>query len=136
MEAALRKLVVRTVDGAAIAGFGREQDLGEQIRILDRKGKEQAFSADTVKAVFFVKDFAGDSKSQDLQFLSHEDPPAEVWVRLELCDGEILECRVRNDADLLFSPGIHVWPSDRHSNYTKAYVIRRFIRKFAFLGAR
>lgn len=133
MSNSLKKVVIRLRSGEVQSGFAREDDLGDAVRILDRKGKERTFKVDDLKAVFFVKDFQGDPEYRDLQFLGKQDPSGKVWVRLELFDGEVMEGRVRNDVDLLRGDGIRLWPSDKDTNNDMAFVVRSAIKKFAFL---
>lgn len=134
-EGKLGKVVVRLRDGRVIGGFsGEERIMEESIKIISREGKEQSFPSDEIKAVFFVKDFKGDSEYQEVKFLSKKPPNSWLWVRVSFTDGEVIEGKVRNNKDLLFSPGLYVWPSDEQTNNEFVYVVKSAVEDLSILA--
>jgi hypothetical protein len=135
-ESSLKKVVVRLRDGNALPGFSRSEFVGEEVTLIDRQGKEQLFSADELKAVFFVKEFNGDPQYDELRFLERDAPPQWLWVHIKFYDGELIEGRVKNGKDLLQSPGFFLWFSDETANSQFAYVFKSAVEEFEIVGIR
>lgn len=135
-EEQLRKVVVGLRDGGRVLGFAKEDWMtgGARVKIISRQGKEQAFSTSDIKAIFFVKEFKGDAEYTEVKFLRKETPPLWLWVRLRFCDGEIMEGKVKNDMELLASPGFYLWPSDEESNNERVFVFKTAVDDFFVIG--
>lgn len=131
----LGKVVVRTRDGGVICGFSSEGHIKEdEVTYISRDGKEQARPLDDLKAVFFVRDFKGDSDYREVKFFKKQDESKWLWVRITFFDEEVIEGRVQNDKELLFSNGFYLWPSDEETNNELVYIVKSAIRDFVILG--
>ncbi len=104
-DSSLQKVVVRTRDGEVIPGFANQYGMNNTLKIITQKGKEQTFSLDTLKAVFFVKDFQGNPEYDEIKFLNKQTVSSMIWARVEFFDGEVLEGKIPNNMELISSPG-------------------------------
>ena len=135
-EVALRKVVVRTRDGQVARGFAREGEIEKApVKITTQAGKRQEFDIEGLKALFFVKDFMGDPKYEEIKFLNRQQAAPMVWIRVEFFDGEVLEGKMLNDKHFLTSPGFYLWPSDPDSNNTCVYIPKSALSGFTILAA-
>ena len=130
----LRKVVLRRKDGTTILGFTYSDVVGPEIRIINRQGKEEKFTTSDLKAIFFVHDFKGDPHYEPLQFLRKIEMSEMLWARLEFSDGEILEGKVANNAELLTAAGFVLYPSDPETNNQCVFVPKSAVRKFVILS--
>ncbi|RPI26776.1 MAG: hypothetical protein EHM61_10690 [Acidobacteria bacterium] len=130
----LQKVVLHHRTGAITLGFAYQTDFGEDIKIITREGKEQTLPVYDLKAVFFVREFKGDPKYEEIKFLVKMPVSPTVWVRAQFSDGEILEGRVSNGLDLLTQPGFYLSPSDRETNNLRVFVVKSALASFAILS--
>ena len=131
----LGKVVVRTRDGSVLCGFSSEGHITEdEVTYISRDGKEQTRSLEELKAVFFVRDFQGDSDYSEIKFFKKQDHNKWLWVRITFFDEETVEGRVQNDRELLFSNGFYLWPSDEETNNELVYIVKSAIKGFVVLG--
>lgn len=87
------------------------------------------------KAVFFVRTHAGHSTWHDhMRFFSDAVPVRNLWVRVRLTDGEVLEGRTVNDMNLLTDPGFWLWPTDAFSNNLLVYIPKSAVSEFHIMG--
>ncbi len=132
-DSSLQKVIVRTRDGEVIPGFANQDRISKTLKIITQQGKEQKFSIDKLKAVFFVKDFQGNPEYDEIKFLNKQSVSSMVWVRVEFFDGEVLEGKIPNNMELISSPGFYLSPSDRDTNNKRVYVIKSALKDFTFL---
>lgn len=132
-DSSLQKVIVRTRDGEVIPGFANPDRISTTLKIITQQGKEQKFSIDKLKAVFFVKDFQGNPEYDEIKFLNKQSVSSMVWVRVEFFDGEILEGKIPNNMELISSPGFYLSPSDRDTNNKRVYVVKSALKNFTFL---
>ncbi len=132
-DSSLQKVIVRTRDGEVIPGFANQDRIGTTLKIITQQGKEQKFSIDKLKAVFFVKDFQGNPEYDEIKFLNKQSVSSMVWVRVEFFDGEVLEGKIPNNMELISSPGFYLSPSDRDTNNKRVYVVKSSLKDFTFL---
>ncbi len=132
-DSALHKVIVRTRDGKVISGFANPDRIKKTLKILNQQGKEETFSMDKLKAVFFVKDFQGDSEYHEIKFLNKQSVSSMIWVRVEFFDGEVMEGKVLNNMELICSPGFYLSPSDLDTNNNRVYVIKSSLKHFTVL---
>lgn len=130
----MKKIVLRTRDGEVIRGFTPDQPIQHRISIVTVSGEEKSFEVESLKAVFFVKHFQGDPDYREVKFTRGEPAGKDVWVFLELFDGETLEGLVENDLGLIQDAGIYLRPADVYSNNERVFVSKTSIRRFAVLG--
>ncbi|HVG26282.1 MAG TPA: hypothetical protein VM865_01655, partial [Acidobacteriaceae bacterium] len=98
------RVVVQRTDGP-LKGFTEKADWTTQagslsiedqdresirVRRLD-SGAFEDVPLDNVKAVFFVRDFAGEVRRRDLRFHDHLPATECLWVRVRFQDGETIE---------------------------------------------
>ena len=93
-------------------------------------------SLDTVKAVFYVKDFDGNPQRKDLRFYKSAPIVHGLWIRLEFADGEIMEGLVNNSIRFLVDPGFFLRPTDPKSNNRLVYVVKSGLKECRVLGLR
>ncbi|MFQ5741768.1 MAG: hypothetical protein ACE5JX_22450 [Acidobacteriota bacterium] len=134
-ESSLRKVIVRRGDGQVVAGFADSSKIQNSVRIINRQGKEEVFPLDDVKAVFFVKDFDGNPKYEDIHFLKRQTGSPAVWVRVKFSDGETIEGKIENNVNLLAQPGFFLWPSDSETNNDCVYIAKSAVAEFTILSA-
>lgn len=101
-----------------------ESNLVEDISIKD------------VKAVFYVNDFAGDSKRNQLNFHTRAPIVHGIWMRFQFIDGEVMEGIVYNSKRYLIDPGFFVLPTDPGSNNKLVYVMKSWLVDHRVLGLR
>jgi hypothetical protein len=133
-DSALQKMVVRTRDGEVIPGFANPDGINNTLKIITQQGKEQTFSIDKLKAIFFVKDFQGNPEYDEIKFLSKQAISSMIWARVEFFDGEVLEGKIPNNMELLSSPGFYLSPSDQDTNNKRVYVVKSALKTFIILN--
>ncbi|HEY2934586.1 MAG TPA: hypothetical protein VGK99_22850 [Acidobacteriota bacterium] len=131
---ALGKVIVRTCQGTVVSGFSREDKIKDCVKVITRDGKEEIFTPEDLKAIFFVKDFQGDPKYEEVDFLTKQPISEKLWVRVVFFDGETLEGAVKNDGELLNSLGLYLRLSDHDANNELAYIPKSAIKALTILG--
>ena len=133
-DSSLQKVVVRTRDGEVIPGFANPGGMNNTLKIITQQGKEQKFSIDKLKAVFFVKDFQGNPEYDEIKFLNKQAVSSMIWARVEFFDGEVLEGKIPNNMELISSPGFYLSPSDQDTNNRRVWVVKSALKNFTFLN--
>jgi hypothetical protein len=133
-QSSVSKVVVHSRSGNVFPGFARWNTTGDELEIINPNGKGETFRLSDVKAVFFVKDFKGDSSYTDVKFLNKQQVSQHLWVRIEFYDGEILEGRVENGTELLNCAALYLKPSDEDSNNLVVCIPKNAIRSFIVLS--
>jgi hypothetical protein len=85
-----------------------------------------------VKAIFFVRDFAGNRLYKDRQNFKPGDPYQGRRMKLDLSDGESMVGSSPNYAP--GTPGFFFFPADPESNMLKAWIPASSIRQVTFLS--
>jgi len=148
-QGAALKVVVHLEDGLLVKGFfdgaegGSQAPLSHSGSLLDSRiqleqpaGKKISVDLGAAKAVFFVKDFDGNPRHQEVKFF-HAEPDAEgLWVRVRFNDNETIEGVARNSLDFLVGSGFFLKPPDPESNNQMIYVLKRALQEFQVLGLR
>ncbi len=88
----------------------------------------------SLKALFFVKSFAGRKDYKEVKFFEKNPPIKGLWVRVKFFDNEHLEGVVRNSLQYLVEPGFFLKPPDLQSNNEILYVIKNSLIDFRVLG--
>ncbi len=88
------------------------------------------------KAVFFVKDFQGDSRRKTVRFHSNGPVVHGVWVEIRFKDNEVVEGIISNSLHHLLDEGFLLSPSDPDSNNEVMYVMKNCIASYRILGLR
>jgi len=145
-QSTLRKqrVVVRTKDCTTIKGVfqddvlsrppGSLPSLPQVLNVHDEAaGTITPVDLTSVKAVFFVRTYDGDSSYEEVKFL-REQAPSEIWVKIRLWDEEEIEGRAKNSASLLMDSGFWLWPTDGFANNVLVYVPKSSVREFHVMG--
>ncbi len=90
----------------------------------------------SVKAVFFVRDFAGEVSHTDLRFHDHLPVMECLWVRVRFNDGEMIEGIINNTQDYVLKSGFFMAPADPLGNNWLIYVLKSKLTDFEILGLR
>jgi len=135
-EKAVNKVVARFADGRVVKGttadFVPTKDLFHVNVMTDTAGaKPMEIHTGELKALFFVKDFKGDSQHVNSNEFDPSHPLAGRKIRVEFQDGEVL---VGTTAGYqLGRPGFFLVPADLSSNIERCYVIAAATRKVSFI---
>ena len=143
------RVVVQRSDGAlkgyaekaqwttSAGSFSPEDQGRESIRVtlLDSGGVEDV-PLENVKAVFFVRDFAGEERRRDLRFHDHLPATECLWVRVRFDDGETIEGLINNTQDFVLGTGFLMAPADTFGNNLLIYVLKSKVMGFEVLGLR
>lgn len=99
-------------------------------------GKSAHISVDSLKAIFFVKTFEGDSSYSETKFFNPEPRIEGLWVHLAFEDGEATEGIIHNSIGFLNEPGFLLKPPDPQSNNQAVYVLKSALSEFRVVGVR
>lgn len=117
--------------------FSAEDQGRDSIRLtLLDSGAVEDVSLDNVKAVFFVRDFAGEERRRDLRFHDHLPATECLWVRVRFDDGETIEGLINNSQDFVLGSGFLMAPADTFGNNLLIYVLKSKVMGFEVLGLR
>lgn len=84
-----------------------------------------------VKAIFFVKDYTGNSKREEVLGFSVDKPAIGRKIKVVFLDGETLVGTTQGyDAS---RPGFFIIPADPDSNNDRCFVIASATRKVSFI---
>jgi len=84
-----------------------------------------------LKALFFVKDLAGDPQHVEKKAFDPARPPAGRRIRVEFKDGEVLVGTTTGYQP--GRPGFFLVPADAESNVERCYVVAAATREISFL---
>lgn len=99
-------------------------------------GRVSHVQVDTLKALFFVKSFQGDSTYNETKFFNPEPKIEGLWVHLTFEDGEATEGIIHNNIGFLNEPGFLLKPPDPLSNNQAVYVLKNALAQFSVVGVR
>jgi hypothetical protein len=92
---------------------------------------------ESLKAVFFVRDFDGNPEYDVVRFLNpNTKNPRWIIAEVHFKDGEVVEGRVRNNFEFLNDPGFYLWPSDEIGNTELMYLVKEAVKGFRIIGLR
>jgi hypothetical protein len=124
-----QKVVVHFRDGRLLKGFAEQPSPNHptlDVAPLEQRDQAVTIRLDTLKAVFFVKDFVGDSAySEDKSLASGAPSPGRVTFHME--DGEDLVGIVED-----YQPdraGFFLTPVDPRSNNSRCFVVAAAIKR-------
>jgi hypothetical protein len=132
----VNKVVIRFIDSRIVKGttadFVPAKDLFHVNVTTDSAGaKPVEIHMSDLKAVFFVKDFTGDSQHAESNEFDPSHPPAGRKIRVEFKDGEVLVGTTTGYQ--AGRPGFFLVPADLGSNIDRCYVIAAATRKVSFI---
>ena len=129
------KVVVRYLDGKIIKGFSHDFSPNKDrfhVYPADKsssEGTEIFFRA--LKALFFVRDFAGDAQYNERKEYTQEDKPSGRKIEVTFKDGEVLVgTTVAYDPN---RPGFFFFPADPKSNNIRVFAVTTAVKKVRYL---
>ena len=119
-----RKVVLRLKDGSLkkCRIFSNFSAAYKKIKVLTAEGAVEDVERDALKAIFFVRSFAGNAKHHGIGAFKNGSPRAGQAVCVHFGDGEVLRGRVLNMAE--GRPGFFVFPADPEDNNERVFVVR------------
>jgi hypothetical protein len=131
-------VIARSRDGHLIPGYLEKGKLLARgiLRMTDSRGEPIPTDIHKLKAVFFVRDFAGNRDYLEQKTLVGEPARPGLRVRIRFEDNEMFEGITENTLELLVNPGFFFWPGDARSNNRLIYVVKSALLGFSILGVR
>jgi hypothetical protein len=129
------KTVVHYKDGRILKGLTREflphRETFDLSLTDDPEAEVVEVWAPDLKAVFFVKDLAGNSRREDSREFDPSQPVVGRKVSVRFQDGELLVGTTESyDAG---RKGFFLVPADAHSNIERCYVVVAATQEITFL---
>jgi len=130
----LNKVVVAYLDGHRSRGCVYDfSPLKDTFRLVSESGSQQQKGSEValkdLKAVFFVKDFRGDSKYKESKKVEEGKPGRKIEVTFS--DGEKVVGTTQGYDPK--SKGFFVFPADAKSNSLRIFVVNWNVRDVRFL---
>jgi len=121
---ATRKVVLRLRDGSLrkCRIFSNFSAAYKKVKVLTADGEVEDVDRGALKAIFFVRSFAGNSKHHGSRSFKDGSPKAGRAVCVRFADGEVLRGRVLNMAE--GRPGFFLFPADPDDNNERVFVVR------------
>jgi hypothetical protein len=131
----VNKVVARFADGRMVKGmtadFFPTKDLFH-VSAANSSGTEPLeIRTQDLKALFFVKDFAGNPDYAERKAFDPASPPAGRRIRVAFNDGEIMVGTTTGYQP--GRPGFFLEPADPKSNNERCYVVAAATREISFL---
>ena len=130
----LVKVVARFVDGRIIKGFTQDfhpnRDRFHLQPVADGAGKPIEIRLKELKAVFFVKDFTGDSSFNERKEFLDGAKPQGRRIEVTFGDGEVLV-----GSNLGYDPkrpGFFLFPADPGSNNLRIFAVSAAVKNVRF----
>ncbi len=129
-------VVAHFTDGRIVKGITNDfVPARDQFHILvngaSDKAKGMEVRRDDLKALFFVKDFEGDSRHEDLKVFDPSRPAVGRKIKVVFQDGEVLFGTTLGYQP--GRPGLFLEPADRGSNIIRCYIVSRSTKEIAFI---
>jgi hypothetical protein len=130
------KIVVRYQDGRLAKGFTSDfmpnKDVFHVVPMNAPPGsKPDTINMQDLKAIFFVKDFTGNSGYNDKKYFDPAKPVSGRKIKVVFKDGETLVGTTQG-----YQPGrqgFFVFPADLQSNIERSYVVSLAVSSVTFL---
>jgi len=131
-----KKVVVHYLDGSTLKGYVESASfLGSNgAEILDREGHLVTVPLESVKGIYFIRDFEGDARRQERKVFSSRPRITGIWIRMTFKDNEVMEGILSNDLLGLDPAGFMVTPPDFYSNNLRVFVPRAALEVVEALG--
>jgi hypothetical protein len=110
--------------------------LPKQLTVETDAGRKQQLPLSSLKALFFVKSFDGNSQYSEIKFFSVEPKVEGIWVHLTFDDGEKIEGIIHNSLPFVVEAGFLMKPPDPNSNNHAVYVLKESLTHFRVVGVR
>ncbi len=130
------KIVVRFMNGSTLKGFTQNFFPNKpvfHITPTDGEGVKGPIevSLDQLKAIFFVRDFSGDKTFQEKKQLPEGEKPQGRLIEVTCKDGEVIVGTTTGYDPK--RPGFFLFPVDKKSNNSKAYIVSSAVSRARFL---
>jgi len=131
-----KKVVLRQLDGGIVKGYVESGSyLGPNgAEILDREGHLVTVPLETIKGIYFVRDFEGDPTRNERKVFSSRPRLSGLWIRMSFKDNEVMEGLMTNDLLAVESSGFLVTPPDFYSNNLRVFIPRTALGAVEVLG--
>ena len=135
-EEPVNKVVVRLSDGSTMKGMTADFFPGKEIFHLrlanDPAGaKPIEIRTKDMKALFYVKDFAGNPDYDKINEFDPAHPPVGRQIKVVFKDGEVLVGTTTGYQP--GRPGLFVVPADSSSNNERCYVVAASTQEIKFI---
>jgi hypothetical protein len=131
----MSKLVARFTDGSVVKGaaldFAPSKSLFHMTLVSSPVGTPFPIHTDSLKALFYVKDFDGNPEHIDTKVFDSDPPPGAHRIRAAFKDGEVLVGTTTVYRPGL--PGFFLKPADSQSNNELCYVFAPATREISFI---
>ncbi len=129
-------VVARFTDGRIIKGitsdfFPNKDNFHISLATAPAGTKPEEIYTKDLKALFFVKDYAGDPKRSDKKEFDPSRPPAGRKIKVVFKDGEVLIGTTQGYQP--GRPGFFLIPADAGSNIDRCYVVAMSTRDISFI---
>lgn len=130
-----KKAIIQSFSGEPVRGYLNPAKLGleETIELLTVDGERQSLALETIKAIYFVRDFTDNFAPERKAFLSRPKLDG-LWVRLKFRDQDVLEGIVANNLLSLLDHGVQITPPDLHGQTMRMFVPRTALEELTVLG--
>jgi hypothetical protein len=132
-----RKVVARHVDGTLVKGYSYDFAPGRRrfhvFSDRSASGDLTPVLLGDLKAVFFVRDLAGNPAYNERKKFAPGDRTEGRRVEVVFTDNEVLVGSV--DGDISSQPGLFIIPADPASNNIRVYAVSSAIRRIRYLAA-
>jgi hypothetical protein len=129
------KVVARYIDGRTVKGFSQDFFPNKDrfhVSPADKssdEGIEVFFKV--LKAVFFVRDFAGDAQYNERKEYNQGDKPSGRKIEVTFKDGEVLVGTTMGyDPN---RPGFFLFPADPKSNNIRVFAVTTAVKRVRYL---
>jgi hypothetical protein len=132
----MNKVVARFIDGRIVKGatvdFVPTKDrFHVSVEMAAAGSKIVEIDIKDLKALFFVKDLAGDPQHSEQKEFDTSHPPVGRRIRVAFKDGEVLVGTTHGYQP--GRPGFFLVPADAGSNIERCYIVSGSTREVAFL---
>jgi hypothetical protein len=129
------KVIVRYTDGRLIKGFTKDffpdRECFHLYPAESPQGEPVEIHMTSLKAVFFVREFAGDDSYDERKTYMEGENPSGEKVRVTFKDDEVMiGSTLGYDEN---RPGFFIFPADPHSNNVRTYIRSSAVKKILFL---
>ncbi len=124
------KVVIRLLDGSLVKGIivspcQPRSNLPRLIKIRTIEGKLVPVALSDTKAIFYVKDLAGNRDYREKKHFIGQPEIKGLWIRLHFRDHEDIEGIIPNSLASFVGSGFYFKPPDPRSNNELIYVNKK-----------
>jgi hypothetical protein len=130
------KIVIRRADGTVLKGYSQDfSPTAQQFHVrrdaIGGSDPGQRVMMRDLKAIFFVRDFAGNSAYKEQKEFVVGTPLSGRKMEVTFTDGEVLVGTTTGyDAQ---RPGFFLFPVDGQSNNARIFIVQTVVKKVRFI---